>query len=566
MNGLQYGVDPLLSLWLGQDSLVGEDQMGDLPPGVSPLARPPILGPQGVSGPTRLTNDPVGSRLGLGGETSLTDEPVGAALGRWLGKNFKLHDRAPEGRGQLPGQPEPPRVLVPDLLRPQAGPGATSPALDLTPREWDSPMTRTIPADPAMQDKTTLPSPTPTAEAPPASPVATTSGQQIDPTTAAILQLLREDSSGSGGKASGRGGVSAGSPASVGADPEFAGNMRQRLADYEQSNQPLTVPQQTPFDRSGIDKWLELAAPKEPAKRTWQDMLMDIGIGMTIGGAQGGKGWGALGPILAGGAKSFAEGRAQDRQDRREYEQAQRQYAGQRAGVESDLEGQRVRRSDELMRLQLDVDRANKGDKLAQLKVGMEVDRAIEESRRGNSSLALQKMQILSSNALGQARLRLAEQSNKIRLLGALGRLQGGGIKGPTIDVGGVKLPISGMDDAQVVASALPNMLNKGTISSFLPANVVEQARTVAMQQLGKPPKGVMPMVPGSASYDKRVNELMLPMLQAWLTSNDPEAVKRRASIASIMRAQPNIMALAGDRNSYKRGSSLGLLDDEEDF
>lgn len=556
MNGLQYGVDPLLSLWLGQDSLAGEDGMGDLPPGVSPLGRPQMLGPlpQSVVGsgrgalpslydalpdwlkvdpkrgglnwsdqPTKLSDKPAGATLGAGqSETGISNRPIGDALKPIFNYLGQLVPKVKVGDVTVLGDNTPPF---------QSGP-------DQDPNTFIAPAVKAPIGPPAEK----LPS---------------------DPATLAILELLRQEQPG--GRAGG--GVPSGVDVGGSADPQFAGDMRRRLAEYEQGNQPLTVPQQTSFDRSGIDKWLELATPKEPAKRTWQDMLMDIGIGMTIGGAQGGKGWAALGPILAGGAKGFQEGRQQDRQDRREFEQAQRQYAGQRAGVESDLEGQRVRRADELARLQLDVDRANKGDRLAQLKVGMEVDRAIEESRRGNASLALQKMQILSSNALGQARLRLAEQSNKIRLIGALARSQGGGMRGPTVDVGGIKLPISGLDDGQAVVSALPGMLNKGTVTSFLPVPVVERIRSAAIEQLSgeiKGAKGIPAVMPGSPAYDKRLNALMLPMLQAWLQSNDPEAQKRRASIASILRAQPTLMALGRDRESYRRGSPLDLLDEED--
>ena len=168
--------------------------------------------------------------------------------------------------------------------------------------------------------------------------------------------------------------------------------------------------------------------------------------------------------------------------------------------------------------------------------------------------------------------MQLARESLKMRTLTALAKVDGwmGAGKGPQINVGdGLKLPISALTDQQAVNFHLPTMLKRGTAGTWLPSGVVQGAEAAARQQLSQEARksaGSMPM-PGTSAYETAVRERMLPTLRNWLLSDTPEAKERMKSLAAALRAQPTAMALARDRVSYRRGSQVDLLDDEdEDF
>lgn len=550
--------EELLALYLGQDSVVGAEDPAKVSADVQRfLATPP---PDN----SWITNRPVGSTA-----APVMQQPAASGIADWISGLFGGRPGTP-----LEGSPRARRDAgerIPmgprGAVREQFGvaPGV-QPRESLgrpNPSQMDSADRGLQPDESAELDRwlaagRSAPAAVPEGPIPPAAaPSAQPSG------LAALIQQM-----GLGG------GAPAGNPTidrmiaqlergGVGGGGRGAGlsEMRQLVKNFQANDRPLTVPEQTQFDRSAVDKWLELAAPKEPAKRGWRELLMDIGLGMTMAGGSAKRGWGGVGQVLAGGAEAWGRSNAEQKQLQREYEKDKRNYAGARAQSELGFEQDRVRRADELNRLKLDVDRANRGDAFSMLKVQMEIPKAEEEARRGNASLGMQKLQILSNLAMNQERLALTRRGQDLRFLGAVAAAEGrtGGGANAIVELGGQKIRVGGLPDDQVAMLAVGPLVSKGGIASFVPGDILEASKRQAREELfGRGgDKNFNRLSP--AQQQKEIDQRTTDKIMTWLRSDNPEAKKRLAAMAAMWRSQVR-------QSSTLRGLAGNRADDDEEL
>ena len=170
----------------------------------------------------------------------------------------------------------------------------------------------------------------------------------------------------------------------------------------------------------------------------------------------------------------------------------------------------------------LDVAKANMGDKQAMLKVGLEIDKAVEESRRGNASLGNAKMSILMQAAQFKEQMGLKREELNQRLLLGLARTEafGNGKAVPITIAPGVKIDAKTTTDDQLASMGVQRLAqgDGSGLATFFPADVLQTLRAQTREEVLRKP-GKLAMLGPKAMQDE-INAQLVPKLQNWLMAN----------------------------------------------